>query len=348
MNKIFISYRREDNRYPVDYINRACREKYGHENVIFDVDSIQPGENFRNYLEEQVSQCDVMIVVIGKKWVRILKERDKETLDFVRIEIESAIKRQILIIPVLVDDAKMPTENELRKSLQDLAYRQGVKVRSGRDIDRDLSILLNGVDSYLRKIVNHSKAEKLKSLDANFSSIQKVVSSSDKVVTVPSNNELLDSSNNISSSEYDLENYYQPKVFSWFGRLDRARYFVFNFIFFPSITLIFLRIRLSDLSDNFLNIFLLTLFFVLVLPVDIALTKRRLNDLGYRGWIYLFTLIPIMGQILRIYLFIEPGLNAKNEYGRAPIPLVNAKKLGFAAIIFWLISIFILFNYYEQ
>ena len=81
------------------------------------------GVDFRAYLDEQVAKCDVFLAVIGRDWMAAQGRKGKSRLedpgDFVRIEIESALKRQIPVIPVLVQGAKIPETQRLPASIQD-------------------------------------------------------------------------------------------------------------------------------------------------------------------------------------------------------------------------------------
>lgn len=111
-----------------------------------DVDSIPFGVDFRRYLDEQVAKCDVFLAVIGPDWMGPKDSQGKTRLedprDFVRIEIESALKRQIPVIPVLVREASIPPAEELPKSIQELPYRHGLPVRSGPDFHNDMNRLI--------------------------------------------------------------------------------------------------------------------------------------------------------------------------------------------------------------
>jgi hypothetical protein len=69
--------------------------------------------------------------------------------DFVRIEIESALQRDIPIIPLLVQDASMPAEENLPPSLHDLAYRNGIPIRPDPDFHRDMNRRIQAIETYL-------------------------------------------------------------------------------------------------------------------------------------------------------------------------------------------------------
>jgi formylglycine-generating enzyme required for sulfatase activity len=153
MGKIFISYRREDSPADSGRIDNLLCLQYGSENVFKDVDdNIPPGADFRRILSDAVAQCDVMLVVIGHQWVSITDERGKRRLenpsDFVRIEVEAALARNVPVIPVLVQNAAMPQERELPSSLTPLAYRNGILVRSNNPFFHgDMELLIHKLDA---------------------------------------------------------------------------------------------------------------------------------------------------------------------------------------------------------
>jgi formylglycine-generating enzyme required for sulfatase activity len=93
-----------------------------------------------------VAKCGVFLAVIGRDWLRGKGRKGKSRLedpgDFVRIEIESALKRQIPVIPVLVGGAKSPPAERLPASIQDVSYRNGIVVRPDPDFHKDMDRLI--------------------------------------------------------------------------------------------------------------------------------------------------------------------------------------------------------------
>jgi formylglycine-generating enzyme required for sulfatase activity len=146
MSKILISYRREDSADVTGRIYDRLVEQFGREEVFVDVESMPFGVDFRAYLDELVAKCDVFLAVIGPDWKGMTDGRSKTRIedpkDFVRVEIESALKRAIPLIPVLVRGASIPPAEQLPKSIQDLSYRHGLAVRYGRDFHRDMDLLI--------------------------------------------------------------------------------------------------------------------------------------------------------------------------------------------------------------
>lgn len=100
------------------------------------------GVNFKRYLEEQVNECDVFLVAIGTTWAETIVRRQDDPRDFVRIEIELALKRSIPVVPLLIDDAQMPDPAKLPESIQEIALRQGIRVRGDPDFDGDAQALM--------------------------------------------------------------------------------------------------------------------------------------------------------------------------------------------------------------
>jgi formylglycine-generating enzyme required for sulfatase activity len=146
MSKVLISYRREDSAHVTGRIYDRLVQQFGRTAVFKDVDSIPLGIDFRTYLDQQVAKCDVFLAVIGRNWMKPQGQKGKSRLadpaDFVRLEIEAALKRQIPVIPVLVEGASIPAVDRLPTSLQGLSYRNGIVVRPDPDFHRDMDRLI--------------------------------------------------------------------------------------------------------------------------------------------------------------------------------------------------------------
>jgi hypothetical protein len=151
--KCFISYRRYDSADVVGRIYDRLVTVYGAENVFRDVDNIPLGMDFRKILDEAVGSCAVLLVIIGRDWVTVTNESNQRRLDdpadFVRIELESALQRNIPIVPLLVRDASMPREEELPASLRQLVYRNGTRIRSDPDFHHDMDRLIQALNRFI-------------------------------------------------------------------------------------------------------------------------------------------------------------------------------------------------------
>ncbi len=149
---IFITYRRDDSIDVTGRIYDRLCEYFGKENVFKDVDSIPLGVNFRKYLSEAVGKCDVLLTIIGRQWLAGDRgqRRLDDDLDFVRIEIEAALKREIPVVPVLVQGSSMPRMEDLPKTLGTLVEQQGIPVRPDPDFHPDMIRLIKGIEGYLK------------------------------------------------------------------------------------------------------------------------------------------------------------------------------------------------------
>lgn len=155
MPKVFISYRREDSAYVAAAINERFQQRFGDRSVFFDVDKIPLGVDFRDHIDSEVGQCDALLVVIGERWANATDADGERRLfqpsDFVRVEIQSALARNVPVVPVLVDNAVMPASEELPESIRDLSYRNAGEVRAGRDLSDHLDRLIQDVEAILQK-----------------------------------------------------------------------------------------------------------------------------------------------------------------------------------------------------
>ena len=166
MAKIFISYRRADSQYVTDIVYEHMARHFSKENVFLDVGSIPFGVDFRTYLNDQVAAHDVVLVIIGPDWGRIMQERAGQANDFVRIEIESALKQGKLVIPVLVKNAEMPDFSQLPQSISELQWRNSAVVRRQPDLENDCTRLADGIRQYAESVgLGNSTPAKLTAKD---------------------------------------------------------------------------------------------------------------------------------------------------------------------------------------
>ena len=148
--KVFLCYRREDAQGFAGRVYDSLVGKYGHERVFRDIDSIPAGVRFPIWIESRVTQCSVMIVLIGAAWLSVKDDTGQRRLDspkdWVRQEIEAALRRDIPIIPVRVDGAPIPSQGELPASIADLAEYESAEV-SDRRWAYDMGQLIQAIDN---------------------------------------------------------------------------------------------------------------------------------------------------------------------------------------------------------
>ena len=127
---VFICYRREDSAGFARLMYDRLTKRLGPESVFLDVTNIPPGQDFVEVLSESIGKVAALLVVIGRSWADSAGLENPS--DFVRIEIEAALGRDVRVIPVLVDGAAMPKAAELPDSLKGLARRQGIEISHTR------------------------------------------------------------------------------------------------------------------------------------------------------------------------------------------------------------------------
>jgi len=157
MAGIFISYRREDTAPWAGRIYERLAHEFSRNQLFMDVDNIAPGLDFVEVLEEQIAACDALLVLIGRDWVEAKNVSGQRRLDdpndFVRVEVEAALRRNVRVIPILVDGARMPAHEDLPECLRPLLRRNAVELthaRFGTDVKRltdALAPLIKKVDA---------------------------------------------------------------------------------------------------------------------------------------------------------------------------------------------------------
>lgn len=133
--KVFISYRRDDSAGHAGRVHDWLAHEFGANLLFMDVDSIPLGSDFIKVLREEVGKCDTLLAVIGRHWLDARDAEGKRRLDnendFVRVEIATALQRDIAVIPILLDGAGVPKPEDLPADLQGLSARNGLDVRHG-------------------------------------------------------------------------------------------------------------------------------------------------------------------------------------------------------------------------
>ena len=61
----------------------------------------------------------------------------------------------------------------------------------------------------------------------------------------------------------------------------------------------------------------LVLFAVAIFIPALAISVRRLHDVGKSGWLNLIVFVPVAGMLYLIYLFTKKGDAVDNQYGPA-------------------------------
>jgi len=128
--RIFISYRREDASGEAGRLADHMNRRFGRGQVFLDIDTIDPGTDFVRVLQSSLRETAAVLVVIGQRWTSARDSAGARRLDnatdFVRLEVEESLGRNIPVVPVLVQGATMPRAEDLPPSMASLTTRQAV------------------------------------------------------------------------------------------------------------------------------------------------------------------------------------------------------------------------------
>jgi outer membrane protein OmpA-like peptidoglycan-associated protein len=158
MSKVFISYRRDDSSGYAHAIHSRLVQHFSKDQVFMDVDTMEPGVDFVGAIEKAVGECDVLVALIGKRWAggeSSGTSRFDNTKDYVRLEVSTALARDIRVIPVLVDGMTMPNEDSLPSPVQPITRRNAIEISNTR-FNYDVDQLITAV----RKILDTTEAKR--------------------------------------------------------------------------------------------------------------------------------------------------------------------------------------------
>jgi hypothetical protein len=164
MGSIFISYRREDSEGQAGRLYDDLVAAFGPDSVFMDVAAIQPGRDFRKSIDQSLNSCGVFLCLIGRSWLTAKDASGQRRLDdpsdFVRIETGAALKRDIPVIPVLVQGASAPKPDQLPDDLKELAFRNAVELTHAR-WDSDVQVLMKALRPQISQTGAKPKPERV-------------------------------------------------------------------------------------------------------------------------------------------------------------------------------------------
>jgi hypothetical protein len=164
MGSIFLSYRREDTEGQAGRLYDDLVAAFGSDSVFMDVAAIQPGRDFRKSIDQSLNSCGVFLSLIGKSWLTAKdtsgQRRLDDPADFVRIETGAALKRDIPVIPVLVQGASAPKTDQLPDDLKELAFRNAVELTHPR-WDSDIQVLIKALHPHISQSSSKPEPERV-------------------------------------------------------------------------------------------------------------------------------------------------------------------------------------------
>ncbi|MFL5824350.1 MAG: CHASE2 domain-containing protein [Solirubrobacteraceae bacterium] len=138
----FISYRRDDTRWPANSLRAALAERFGPASVFMDTHTISPGQEWPSSIEQAIRGCTVVLVLIGARWLELDesgRRRIDDPGDWVRREVEAGLRRtDVATVPVLVEGTIMPHDSVLPEPLKPLSRRHAISLsaeRYGAELD---------------------------------------------------------------------------------------------------------------------------------------------------------------------------------------------------------------------
>lgn len=144
---IFVSYRRDDSSGHAGRLFDHLVHRFGKDRIFMDIDTIEPGEDFVTVIENAVSSCEILLAIIGRDWLSEPGETTRRLdnpNDFVRVEIAAALNRDIRVIPVLVQRASMPRQEDLPDDLKKFTRRNAIELTDLRwqtDLDQLIAVM---------------------------------------------------------------------------------------------------------------------------------------------------------------------------------------------------------------
>lgn len=159
---IFLSYRRDDSAAYALLLQPRLSERFPDAQVFMDMDSIRAGRDFIDAIQEALDSCAVLVALIGRQWATIVDEEGRRRLDnpddFVRAEVRTALDRGVRVIPVLVDRAKPPRQQELPAELHQLARLNAFDLSYDR-FQYDAGRLLDQIEQELAEAARKAEEE---------------------------------------------------------------------------------------------------------------------------------------------------------------------------------------------
>jgi alpha-glucoside transport system substrate-binding protein len=142
--RVFLCYRRSDDKNFIGRFYDKLSERFDSENVFRDIDSIPKGTVFAKVIDETLEKVDTVIAMIGPTWH---SDRLFDEDDFVRKELLEALQRGLPILPVLIEDTSLPDAAQLPEGLRPLLDIEFARVRADPDFRRDSTDAIDAIAS---------------------------------------------------------------------------------------------------------------------------------------------------------------------------------------------------------
>ena len=162
MAEVFINYRTGDGEWPAAFLDDKFKRRYGADRVFRDATSLEPGHDFRAELLRRLERCTVLVVIIGPTWLTARDQAGRRRLDnsadYVCMEIAESLKRKIRVLPITLNEVRLPLRDELPRMIADLAHRQARVFRS-RNYQSDFKEIVAVIDEEIPLATDDRDAE---------------------------------------------------------------------------------------------------------------------------------------------------------------------------------------------
>jgi hypothetical protein len=148
MSAIFLSYRRADEPAATRLVREHLTQVFGEQAIFYDIETMPQGEDFVAFIERTIRACTVMLVVIGPHWLEAQEQRGPRLWqpdDPIRFEIETALRLNKRLIPVLINDAGMPERAALPPSIVQLHRQNAAPLHTNQYFKPDLERLIAAI-----------------------------------------------------------------------------------------------------------------------------------------------------------------------------------------------------------
>lgn len=147
--KFFVCYRRDDTKQIAGRVHDKLLTRWDADSIFFDIDSVPLGVDFRVFTRKTLTSCTHMLVLVGNQFVGARSEEPRifDQNDLVRTELEMAFSMGLTIIPVTIDDARMPVPDLLPKEIQHFSFLNAAKLDSGADFHAHMSRIIKALET---------------------------------------------------------------------------------------------------------------------------------------------------------------------------------------------------------
>jgi TIR domain-containing protein len=148
---IFVSYRNDDATDDIRKVFSDLENHYGKDSVFVAADNISPGTDFRQRINEAMGSCDLVIALVGPSWRgRWLRRRIFDADDWVRIEVEAALRKCVPVLPLIVDGARMPAPGQVPDSIEPFCFLHAAQLDATQNLAASTHSLIEHIDRILR------------------------------------------------------------------------------------------------------------------------------------------------------------------------------------------------------